>query len=1679
MARGEAAGWRSRMVLARSSQSVFPAKAEVASMQTARWRVPIHGQAWLPCGRLPLVSAGSHGAWLCRQKEDARMGGCSGRTGPNPRCRGSIRSSRGPWSSRCSSTAERAATALARVASSRCGGAPQSAFKHPWRSSESFLCLRKPRTRAISSGSCPASDGAGNLRRGGASEGEERRKEEELKQHGTGSEGGSEQASPTGGEQVTVQEEEKEERKKSVAIQAEKEEKPDYQQFAEWIQYEQLRQTATSAPEEGDQTPRIGPSHDDRARDGSPGSSSGGRRRWINGINHKVHDVLSDISASTGGEQGERPAGVGNVGQRIGHAARRALGGVRRPPFREVRGSGERCIDGQLGKCSILGSGPHKASRNRSNTSATPSSAPQQSSRKSRRKRLMGQPKKRSLGSWLQGGDRGDFRQRQRQRRKRKREEQEGKEVGLEREAGGEHCGRWKGKEGRVREVAGDRAERSDALKCALAWKPVTLDPYEELEEFSEFGARLKAAMGEMHEEADDERVSPVQDDPYRLDEVEEDCQVFCNLSAGPTSVAVRFEKGLTGLQCRSFESLGLWMKERVVSESPGRMLEAFAELLAPLGALGCLDWQSSRRWKLFPLPVSLIESSQTSGPRRSAGVSSEVWTNFALAGLNVLAGEKGPYPSTRKSKQIGRVVDSVRDRVERFLRGSKEEEVDPEKLWEDLISKRIGYDGEEMMQPVPLSYRQILLSVPPVGHGGSVAVTPLLEGSTRWLIEHPEECILQPSAREPGPNTAAVHIIPGDELAVWQLLEERGIIEWLPEESIFRDEQGPFLSGLFGVAKAGRFDDEGRQILRVIMNLKPVNRILRTLAGDIGELPMAPTWCQLKLCANEEMVFSQGDMQSAFYLFLMPPQWRPLFGFNSRFPCQALNRPGSGYLVPTCRVLPMGWASSVGVMQMISRRLLEDTQLKSEVELRRKALTPPWFVEECLRVGRDRWWQVYLDNFFTAEVRAKESPSQPLTDLHHAAMEAWDRKGVLNVPDKHVLGAREVVELGVRLNGDCGLIGASPQRVLNLVVVTLLLLEKKEPKRRWVQVVLGRWVFILQFKRQGMAILSRCWQYLRAGEDKRRWWPVVQKELASLILLAPLLQTDMFTSFDGLATCSDASESGGAVAVSSGLRTSGMDIANRLRDGATSPVFAPILVLSLFNGIGGAFRCFDIAGIQPHALVSVECDPAARRVTRRAWPQAIEVDDVKKVNVEMLRDWANQFPRITHVFILAGFPCVHLSSARAGRLNLEGEGSNLFWELERILQEASQVFEPLVKVDFVIENVASMDVPARDQISETLDVEPIMVCPSDCLPYNRPRLAWVSAELESSAGVTMERREGFTRVHMEGQGVEDADWVDEGWFRVDPGCHLPTFMKSIPRWSPPPAPAGIRRCSETDLTRWRSDDFRFPPYQYQKRYLFQNSSGDLRYASIEERQRLLGFGHNHVKYAFSASKAKASPQEYVDKQYSLLGDTFSMVSFAWIVSQLCRQWTSPLTPSQVVRRLGLAPGAGLASGLEAPLGRDLCYGAQHHPQVKPETLTAQLSRHVNHTGSDVSVALGVPYNTKGLSHESLQATWWQWRVVFSTRWKLRSHINALEMRMILQSIQWRARSEGSIGKRWVHLADSMVCNYILSKGRTSSRLLQPIVREINAYLLALNSTQYNAHVDSVENPTDEASRKP
>ena len=80
------------------------------------------------------------------------------------------------------------------------------------------------------------------------------------------------------------------------------------------------------------------------------------------------------------------------------------------------------------------------------------------------------------------------------------------------------------------------------------------------------------------------------------------------------------------------------------------------------------------------------------------------------------------------------------------------------------------------------------------------------------------------------------------------------------------------------------------------------------------------------------------------------------------------------------------------------------------------------------------------------------------------------------------------------------------------------------------------------------------------------------------------------------------------------------------------------MLVISALNGIGGCFRAYDLIGVRPMALISIEIDSAAKRVVRTTWPHCLEVHDVMEVNEDMIRSWSNMFPRLEEVHIWGGF---------------------------------------------------------------------------------------------------------------------------------------------------------------------------------------------------------------------------------------------------------------------------------------------------------------------------------------------------------------------------------------------------------------------------------------------------------
>ena len=150
--------------------------------------------------------------------------------------------------------------------------------------------------------------------------------------------------------------------------------------------------------------------------------------------------------------------------------------------------------------------------------------------------------------------------------------------------------------------------------------------------------------------------------------------------------------------------------------------------------------------------------------------------------------------------------------------------------------------------------------------------------------------------------------------------------------------------------------------------------------------------------------------------------------------------------------------------------------------------------------------------------------------------------------------------------------------------------------------------------------------------------------------------------------------------------------------------------------------------------------------------------------------------------------------------------------------------------------------------------------------------------------------------------------------------------------------------------------------------------------------------------------------------------------------------------------------------------------------EEKEKHLRVQLVHHflrrMEFRGSDVRLDLGIFYRPDAAPRTSIDPSRWSWVVAHSYPYRRGDHINILELRSILHALEWRSRVTSFHSCRFLHLSDSQVCLSVLTKGRSSSRRLNRLLRRIAALCVALDLLPLWAWVESRLNPADEPSRR-
>eukprot|EP00435_Cladocopium_sp_Y103_P022492 s823_g5.t1 len=841
-------------------------------------------------------------------------------------------------------------------------------------------------------------------------------------------------------------------------------------------------------------------------------------------------------------------------------------------------------------------------------------------------------------------------------------------------------------------------------------------------------------------------------------------------------------EKGVNvfkelAMRCGSFDEIGRAMAWVFFNfsrlESERGVSATFRQMVLGKPRINHAPGLSYRSRPLFPLPLGAVSKVSDVAQLAAwddfcrphfAGLEPEqIWTAVALVGLNGVAGFGRVPLDRRATAPQARAVETLQERVAVALPSGLVLDRSLPDAEKELASRFMSYTGEEVpkMQVLRLSAAEAAL--PPASHGGSIDARELVCQGTRWFLEHPEESQLETIGADVKLQ-AKVHIQKDEALAFCKLLVERRICTWVSDADVFRFNNQQVLNGMFAVGKQS-FLTTGEEIQRTIMNLVPTNACFRQAQGATNDLPSICQYLSLTLNHEQEVQFYQSDMSAAFYLFRIPPCWSSRMAFNVAFPAEALGIEGTGWYRPACAVIPMGWSSAVSIMQEIASRLTTLARLPVTHQVRRQVPLPSWMttvLSGAESLGRP-WYHIYLDNFCAMERVHHECDGEAGKSFHEALEAFWARAGVLSSEKKRISGAPTAQELGALLDGPKGQIGPSGERLLKLIQTTLLVLGKVKLKHKWVQVIAGRWIHCMSFRRPSMVLLDAVWDYVSGKAVGATIEAKVRGELFGCCTLGLLLTANLRAGLSSTTTASDASSSGGAVGRSDELTPEGQEFTVADLQQRSAGVPAPILVLSLFNGVGCAYRCYDLCGVQPQVGISYELNKAANRVVSRRWPFVQLEGDVRDLTIEVIRSWRYKYPEIQEIHVWGGFPCVGLSSVRAGRLNLEDPQSGLFYEMIRIIRDIRQVFGFRFPVIYVAENVASMDSSAEAEITRALGVKPLKLDPCDVMPIHRPRFCWTNAELHAMEHVQLEEKERWVLVSMEGEYPSLEQWLEPG----------------------------------------------------------------------------------------------------------------------------------------------------------------------------------------------------------------------------------------------------------------------------------------------------------------------------
>ena len=195
----------------------------------------------------------------------------------------------------------------------------------------------------------------------------------------------------------------------------------------------------------------------------------------------------------------------------------------------------------------------------------------------------------------------------------------------------------------------------------------------------------------------------------------------------------------------------------------------------------------------------------------------------------------------------------------------------------EALQSKRYDYSGNPVEYMEDLVAEKVFPTWPRRGEAGVRCITDFLDDEGKEAMRDPKRWLFPLDRQPPSSKRSLVRASDKEWLKICKEGYVRGMFCMVNDADVPRDKAGHLVvNGAGGVKKVKVIDSKGMLLQRFISVLIPTNEMMMDLPGAQDTLPYVGQLTALYLSPAEELFMESEDLQSAFNLFRVPPEWSP-----------------------------------------------------------------------------------------------------------------------------------------------------------------------------------------------------------------------------------------------------------------------------------------------------------------------------------------------------------------------------------------------------------------------------------------------------------------------------------------------------------------------------------------------------------------------------------------------------------------------------------------------------------------------------------------------------------------------------------------------------------------------------------------------------------------------------------